>query len=197
VRVSWDLKSSDDALRRYELQVSADHGSWTALSLPAATSTARWVTLAGGHDYRFRVRAVDAAGRVGSWRTTGDRRASMVGDGSSAVVYSGSWGTASYASYLAGKVHYTRSAGATASLRFSGSGIVVVGPRGPGRGRSVVYIDGHAVATIDQVASSFTARRVLFARNLSAGTHTIVVKSLGTAGRPMVAIDAIEVLSPS
>jgi hypothetical protein len=74
---------------------------------------------------------------------------------------------------------------------------MLVGPKGPGRGRSAIYIDGQYVATIDQVAASFVARRALFVRNLTAGTHTLMVKALGTSARPMVAIDAIEVLAPA
>ena len=42
----------------------------------------------------------------------------------------------------------------------------------------------------------FVPRRVLFAVNLAAGTHTIVIKALGTTGRPMVAIDAFETRIP-
>jgi hypothetical protein len=52
------------------------------------------------------------------------------------------------------------------------------------------------VATIAHYPSGFVARRALYAANLPAGTHTIVIQALGTSGRPMVAIDAIEVLGP-
>ena len=197
VRVSWRLAATGNGLRRFDLQQSVDGGSWTAVSLASPTTTARWVTFAAGHHYRYRVRAVDLAGRVGGWSSIAAEHASMVSDASSSVVYRGTWGLAGYTSYLGGRAHYTRAAGATATLRFSGSGVMIVGPKGPGRGRSSVIIDGRAVATIDQYASSFIARRALYAVNLPAGTHTIVVRALGTSGRPMVAIDAIEVLGPS
>jgi hypothetical protein len=82
-------------------------------------------------------------------------------------------------------------------VRFSGSGVALIGPKGPGRGRSAIYIDGHYVTTIDQTATSFVARRGLLVRSLAAGSHTLVVKALGTTGRPMVAIDAIEVVGPA
>jgi hypothetical protein len=196
VLVTWHLAATGNGLKRYELQQSVDGGSWSSVSLATPATTARWVTFAAGHHYRYRVRAVDLAGRAGQWSTAAAEHASMVSDASSAVVYRGTWGTAGYTSYLGGKAHYTRTKGAAATLRFSGSGIVVVGPKGPGRGRSSVIIDGRTVATIDQYASGFVARRALYAANLPAGTHTIVIEALGTSGRPMVAIDAIEVLGP-
>ena len=59
-----------------------------------------------------------------------------------------------------------------------------------------MYVDGTYRGTIDQLALSFTPRRVLFAVNIADGMHTIVVKALGTAGRPMVAIDAFETRNP-
>jgi hypothetical protein len=155
------------------------------------------VLLAAGHTYRYRVRAVDGAGQVGAWRSVGPIRGLTVGDTSTAIAYAGSWGRASYSSYLGGTVHYTRQAGATATLRYSGSSIAIVGPVGPGRGRSTVIVDGRAIATIDQYAATFAARRLLFAWNVGAGTHTIVIRAQGTPGRPMVAFDALEIVAPS
>jgi hypothetical protein len=195
--VRWSLASSSDGLKRFDLQVSVDGGAYTALALPTSTTAGRTVILAAGHRYAFRARAIDRSGRVGAWVATGRFRGMTVNDSSTSAVYRGSWGTASYAAYLGGRVHYTRSSGATTTVRFSGSGVTLIGPKGPGRGKSAIYIDGHYVATIDQVATGFVARRALFVRNLAAGTHTLVVKALGTAARPMVAVDAIEVLAPA
>jgi hypothetical protein len=194
--VRWGLASSSDGLRRYDLQVSVDGGSYSSLSLASSTTASRIVVLRAGHRYTFRARAIDRSGRVGAWVASARVHGVTIGDASASADYRGKWGTASYTAYLGGKVHYTRSSGATMTVRFSGSGVTLVGPKGPGRGRSAIYVDGHYVTTIDQAATSFVARRALFVRSLAAGTHTLVVKALGTAGRPMVAIDAIEVLVP-
>ena len=195
--VRWSLAGSSNGLKRFDLQVSVDGGAYTGLALPTSTSAGRTVILGAGHRYAFRARAIDRSGRVGAWVASGRVRGMTIADSSTSALYRGSWGTASYAGYLGGKVHYTRSASATTTVRVAGSGVTLVGPKGPGRGRSAIYVDGHYVATIDQVSTGFVARRVLFVRNLTAGTHTIVVKALGTAARPMVAIDAIEVLAPA
>jgi hypothetical protein len=195
--VRWSLASSSTAVSRYDLQVSRNGAAYTGLSLASPTAASQWVVLGAGSTYRYRVRAVDTAGRIGDWRTVGPVRGGIVGDTSSAIAYAGSWGSASYPSYLGGTVHYTRQAGATATLRFSGQSVAIVGPVGPGRGKFTVTVDGRAIATVDQVASTFAARRLLFAYNTAAGTHTIVIRALGTTGRPMVAFDALEIVAPS
>jgi hypothetical protein len=197
VAVRWSLASSSDGLKRFDLQVSVDGGTYATLALATATTAGRTVILGAGHRYTFRVRAVDRSGRVGAWVTSARMHGLTISDSSTLAVYRGTWGTASYPAYLGGRVHYTRSSGATAMVRFSGSGVALIGPKGPGRGRSAIYIDGHYVTTIDQTATSFVARRGLLVRSLAAGSHTLVVKALGTTGRPMVAIDAIEVVGPA
>ena len=194
--VRWSLTGSSNGLRRFDLQVSVDGGAYTGLALATATTTGRAVTLAAGHRYTFRARAIDRSGRVGTWVAGGRVRGLTVSDSSTAAVYRGSWGTAGYAGYLGRKAHYTRASGSTTTVRFSGTGVALIGPKGPGRGRSAIYVDGHYVATIDQLATTFVARRALFVRNLGAGTHTLVVKALGTTARPMVAVDAVEVIAP-
>jgi hypothetical protein len=119
-----------------------------------------------------------------SWISSNDTR---VGDSSKAITYRFAWSTAAYASYSGHQVRYATRTGASASISFTGKGIAWMGPVGPTRGTAKVYIDGKAVATVDLRRSTFQARRILFARPLTAGPHTfkIVVTS---SGRP-VAID--------
>jgi len=119
-----------------------------------------------------------------SWIGSNDTR---VGDSSKAITYRFAWSTAAYASYSGHQVRYATRTGASASISFTGKGIAWMGPVGPTRGTAKVYIDGKAVATVDLRRSTFQARKILFARPLTAGPHTfkIVVTS---SGRP-VAID--------
>lgn len=110
-----------------------------------------------------------------------------VADNAAAVTYEGAWSTARYAAYSAGQVRYATRTGAAATLTFSGTGIAWIGPVGPTRGTARVYIDGAAVATVDLRQSTFAARKVVFARALTAGQHTIRIV-VTSSGRP-VAID--------
>ncbi|HET7472385.1 MAG TPA: hypothetical protein VFJ71_04590, partial [Candidatus Limnocylindrales bacterium] len=130
VFLRWSLASSSDGLRRYDLQVSRDGGSYVGLTLATATSSSRWVTVAAGHHYTFRVRAVDRSGRIGAWKTVGPRHGSVVSDASSAIGYRGTWAKAWSTAYLGGAVHYTRASGATARLAFSGTSVAWIGPAG-------------------------------------------------------------------
>jgi len=129
---------------------------------------------------------VAGAGTVSrtSWISSNDTR---IGDSSRAITYRFAWSTATYASYSGHQVRYATRTGASASISFTGKGIAWMGPVGPTRGTARVYIDGKAVATVDLRRSTFQARKILFARPLTAGLHTfkIVVTS---SGRP-VAID--------
>jgi hypothetical protein len=71
----------------------------------------------------------------------------------------------------------------------------VVAPTSSTRGKARVYIDGVYRATIDLRTSTLQHRRVVYARTFStSGTHTIELRVLGTAGRPMVSLDAFVVL---
>ena len=119
-----------------------------------------------------------------SWIDSSDQR---IGETSTAIKYASTWATASYAAYSGGRVKYSTRTGASATLTFTGNGVAWIGPVGPTRGTARVYIDGKAVATVDLRRSTFQARKLLFARALTAGAHTlrIVVTS---SGRP-VAID--------
>jgi hypothetical protein len=145
---------------------------------------------------RFRVRAVDTKGTVGSWVTSSSFGASAVSDGSSAIHWSGAWSYVSYTAYLGRRVHSTSARGATATITFRGSAFAWGGPVGPTRGKARIYLDGRYLATVDMYRSRFAARDLVIARNIGDGTHTLKIQTLGTPGRPTVAIDELYVLDP-
>ena len=122
-----------------------------------------------------------------SWIDPSDTR---VPDNSPDIVYRSLWGVAGHPSYSNDRAKYATRQGASASITFSGRGIAWFGPVGPTRGTARVYVDGKAVATVDLRRSTFVPRRLLFARPLTAGTHTfrIVVTSVG---RPVALDDLI------
>ena len=86
-------------------------------------------------------------------------------------------------------------AGASASYTFTGRAVAFVTTRAASRGAVKIYIDGVLATTFDCYAASSTFRYVAFARTwTSSGTHTIKLVIVGTAGRPRVDLDAIEVM---
>jgi hypothetical protein len=93
-------------------------------------------------------------------------------------------------------VHSTNRNGPGATINFSGASVAWVGPVGPTRGQAKVYLDGSYVTTVNLYRSSFLPRRIVFARNLADGAHTLVITAQGTSGHPTVAIDGIYLLNP-
>lgn len=75
----------------------------------------------------------------------------------------------------------------------SGLGIAIVGPTGPGG--MAIHIDGRRVGTVDQRASVYRARRLLFVdAGLASGTHTLRILELYSPGRQRTDIDALLIL---
>jgi hypothetical protein len=176
--------------------VSRDGGSWSTIALASRTTHLVGLRLATGHHYRYRARAIATTAQAGSWSTGPTVTVRGISDRSSAVRYSSGWSSASLSSYIDAEVRYTRTSQATATLLFDGRSVSWNGPAGPTRGSAKVYLDGHYVATVSAYASSFSARRVLFAyRAGTAGSHTLTIKALGTSGHPVVAIDWFTALS--
>lgn len=119
----------------------------------------------------------------------------FISERSAAVSYRGSWGSAA-GPYRGGAVAYSTSAGATASLRFTGTQVSWVGPLGPTRGAAQVILDGRPVATVSLWRASFIGQATLFTRSFaSAGPHTLTIRVLSVPGHPYVAIDGFTVRS--
>ncbi len=108
----------------------------------------------------------------------------------------GTWKTQSLSSAYGGQLAYATARGATSRFSFRGSNVAWVAPKSKTRGQAMVYLDGVKVATVDLYSSRTLARRVVFAADGLDPTvqHTLVVRSLGTAGRPQVDVDAFVVL---
>ncbi len=121
------------------------------------------------------------------WRTISER--------SAAIDYHGTWRLARHRSYGGGAVRYARSAGASATLTFTGRTVVWSGPTGPTRGKAKIYVNGRYVKTVDLRRSTFDPRATLYRANWSASARrTLTIVVVGTKGRPMVAIDDFRVV---
>ncbi len=80
-------------------------------------------------------------------------------------------------------VHYTRHNGATATVHFRGTQVILVSPTGRPFGKARVSIDGRAPVTISEYrAASTRYQQIVFTRRgLSAGAHTMkITKVSGT-----------------
>jgi hypothetical protein len=69
--------------------------------------------------------------------------------------------------------------------------VTIVSPTSSGRGSFKVYIDGVLIGTVSERTTSSVARRIVFARSLTLGTHTLKIVANGN-GR--IDVDAIVTL---
>ena len=195
VRAAWSATDAGTGIDHHVLEVSRDGGAYvargTALAAPSAT-----LTLASGHHYRVRVRAVDRAGNSGAWSASRSFGVTARQESSSAVRWAGTWRRRVDDRFWGRTLRSSGTAGATATTTFTGRAVAWVADVGPGRGSARVYVDGKAVATISLTRPAFAARRIAWTRHwASTGTHTVRVRVLGTpAGNPRVDVDGFEIL---
>ncbi len=95
---------------------------------------------------------------------------------------------------------YSKTGGSTLTAKFSGSGIDWIGKKGPTHGKAEVYIDGKLVKVVDLYAAAASYGRTIYStRSLGLGTHTLVIKALGTkrsaSSGVAVPIDALDVVN--
>ncbi len=191
LRVPWSGTDATSGIARYELLQSTDGGAWTVVSTTLTAPTADR-SLSSLHTYRFRVRAVDKAGNVGAWVFGTPFWLARYSEFNSAITYSGSWTTVSDpAAYWGGAAKRSGTAGAQATLSFTGRAAAWVARTGPNRGVATVSVNGTKVATVDLYAPTYGNQRVVWARNWStSAARTVSIRVDGTPGRPLVDVDA-------
>ena len=189
--LSWSAASSDRGAVRYELQ-SLVGGAWQPISLdsPAKASVATTVSTDGSLQYR--VRSVGASGATSEWVEGLTVSSSQVEDRSSEVAWRGNWHRLRGPSFSGGTVRYTGLTGSSATFRFTGRAVALVGAGGPGRGEAYVYINGELAAKVDLYAPVEEPGVVFFTRNWNrAGTRTIRLEVRGTSDRGRIDLDSI------
>jgi hypothetical protein len=194
VRVSWP-KATDpsSAIAGYEVQSSRNGGAWTSTIPRTAAQLEAAYTVNYETDYRFRVRAVDAAGHWSPWvQSANTSRIHVVDDRSSAVIRHGSWQRGTNPTAWNETLTGARRTGTTLSMTFTGHSIAVVAPKNSRLGWAKVYIDGRYIKTISLWSATGKSRQVAFTYSFpKGGTHTIWVRAAGApAARPLVQFDA-------
>lgn len=177
----------------YEVARSVDGKAWSTVASGGGIAKTLDFAVSPGHSYRFRVRAADDAGNIGAWAYSRTFTPARYAENSTAIKRTGTW-TRVYYYDVGFYTRYAKAAGATAKLTFTGRTVGFVAVIGPGRGKAGIYVDGKLVQTIDTYKASNDVW-VKFQRTWStSGTHSILVKVLGTAGRPRVELKEFDVL---
>lgn len=97
-------------------------------------------------------------------------------NGSPAVAVTGTWSTTSSSADSGGGVSFSSTGGASATLRFTGTGVSWVSRRSSTSGIDEVRLDGVLVASVDRYsATTRSAQTVWTSGTLPAGTHTVTI----------------------
>lgn len=187
VAVTWTGSDvGPSGIASYDVARSYDGQAFQIIANAVTSTTLGW-SISPGHTYRFEVRARDNAGNISAWKVGPTLKPALTQQSSSAVLFTGSSTTTSFASYSGGSQRYLGAAGASASYTTTARSLSFVTTKSPSRGTAKIYIDGVLAATVVLTASTTTYRYVAFSRTWSSvGTHTIKVVSVGT---PVARVD--------
>lgn len=166
-----------------------DNGVVRTLRTSSATPA---IVGAQGHTYRLSVQVLDNAGNTGPVSAV-VTTAVPIDDRSAALVYSTGWTSLSSAGSFLGTVRSARAAGAAVSVRTVLRQFAVVVTGCPTCGQFRAYLDGHYLTTVDTYSGVRSVRRIALLRTVAttAGTHTLRLVIVATAGRPSVYLDAV------
>ncbi|MEJ7653803.1 MAG: hypothetical protein WKH64_10935 [Chloroflexia bacterium] len=197
VSATWSATDTGTGVALHELWQRRWNGTaweaWAPVGQFTSPSVIR--SLAPNHLYQFGARAQDRNGLWSGVAAGAAFRVSALQENSSSILYSSGWLTGAHSVYYGGQVRYASTAGAKATLTFTGRSVAWVATRDFNRGKARVYVDGVLLANVD-LGAALQARRVVFAKTWSGvGQHKIEVVVEGTAGRPRVDVDAFIVVS--
>lgn len=193
VRLLWSGSDLASGVDHYTLQRSLDGGAYTTIGSNLTTASAN-TTVLKDHTYRFRVQAFDEAGNPSAYAYGSIDVVKVTGDNGTSIDYSSSWRKVTSPSATGDSLHYSNAAGATARFTFRGQAIAWVAPIGPTRGSAQIFLDGKLMKTLN-LNGTFAPRIVQYTATWSkVGTHTIVVKVVGTTGHPRIDVDAFMII---
>jgi hypothetical protein len=116
----------------------------------------------------------------------------------SKITYSSGWNDYSYSAYFGGSFRYTNVATSTATIRFRGTALGLVGTRASSNGIMAVSLDGGAPVDVDLYSATWAAQRTLWsASGLAEATHTVSIawsgrKNAGSSGTE-INLDAVDI----
>jgi hypothetical protein len=167
----------------------------TLTNMPGTTAAIVPIA-AGGPYHQLRVRAENQLGVAGESPPGNPFALNVIDDSDARIVYSTAWTVKNDSAAYGGKLHTVSSAGATATITFSGGSIAVIAPLGPAYGSIRICIDvsvSVAGCTTTTLHSTTAVERniVYVSGPLAAGPHNIQVSN--PSGSP-ISLDGVVVL---
>lgn len=197
LRLSWPPATDQSPIVGYQLgevdEVGVSEPAAVASTGGAIRSTIRTIPFAASSAWA--VRATDLPGNVGPWAAASPVSVAVMQESGTAVRRSSGWTSSTSTYVLGGRAIYATRAGSTVRYAFTGSGIALVGAKGPTRGMAEIRLDGVLIGKVSAYAKTSGTRLLLQALAVDpTRPHTIEVRVLGTAGHPRFDVDAFLVL---
>ena len=149
-------------------------------------------------------RIVDANGNAGTGVIAGEtldehgisavllRPIRIFDETNGAISYAGSWSSVADGGAFHGHLASSSDPNGTATLTFTGRGVSIIGPTGPGLGAATVFLDGDITVISEQRAAIQQRTRIFKQRFSHVGTHTITIDLHGDAPFRLDAITVSE-----
>ena len=192
ISITWAGTDATSGISHYDLEESVDGGAFSLVSSPATAKAT--VNLNPGHSYKFEVRATDKAGNVSGFTAGSAFSLTAYQETASNITYTSGWTLQAVTGAYGGSVKFATLSGQKATLSFTGSQVAWVSTIASNRGSASVSIDGGAAATVSTHGTTTKPAMVVFTKTLTAGSHSLVLKVLGTTGHPRVDVDAFLVI---
>jgi hypothetical protein len=192
IRLKWAGTDATSGINHYNLAESVDGGAYSVIASPTGTSITE--NLNPGHSYQFKVRATDNAGNVSGYTAGAKFSLTAYQETSGSITYSTGWTHQAVTGAYGGSVDYATVAGKTAKFSFTGSQVAWVSTIASNRGSASVSLDGGTATTVSTNGTTTKPAMVVFTKIVPAGTHSLLLKVLGTAGHPRVDVDAFLVI---
>ena len=183
VRFSWAAaKDPSTSIGGYEVQLRRDGGDWGASIARSAATRSLTTSVPLGSRLEARIRARDRVGNWSAWvSSAASVLAAAVDDRASTVRASSSWKKTTSSAAYNGTLRRSSSRGAWVRYAFTGRGVSLVAPTGPGRGKLAIYVDGVYKKTVSLRASTAHPGRILYTAAFSAvGSHRIELRVAGS-----------------
>jgi hypothetical protein len=192
ISITWSGTDATSGISHYDLEESVDGGPF---SLAASPTTAKaTVNLNPGHSYQFEVRAADKAGNLSGFTAGSKFTLTAVQETASAITYTTGWKTQALTGSYGGSVKFATLSRKKATLSFSGSQVAWVSTIGSNRGSAAASLDGGTATTVSTNGTALKTAMVVYTKTVTAGTHSLLLNVLGTAGHPRVDVDGFLII---
>ncbi len=194
-QVKLTAKATGTGTLQYKFLIKDAAGNWSVLRDYGTSNTYTWTTKATGNKTLY-VDVKDSNGQVTRKSMNYVVNANLVQDTDSKISYTGIWKVATSTKHSGGTCKYASST-ATATYKFTGTGIKLIASKSSDKGIAKVTIDSK-VYYVDLYSASAKDQSVAFSLSgLTSGTHTIKVEWTGLKNNSSkgnaITLDAFEI----